>query len=185
MDYAVVLYFDIHSEKVFDEYIKQISQKGVNTYMLDMGIRPHITLAIFKDIKKCDIHSAFLNFAKENVKFKIRLGSIGIFPTDPGVVYLAPVYKDELALIHNAFYNSFNDVSDEFVQLYLPGSWVPHCTVANRLSKDEILNAVSYLMNSFTPLNAEVVEIGLIECDSIKEICCFEIEKYNLGQESK
>lgn len=181
MDYAVVLYFDNDSEKLLTEYIHNICSTGINTYMIDIGIRPHITLAIFKDIHTGNFEGKLHDFALNNRNFRLRLESIGIFPAEPGVVFLSPVFTDDLKLIHTRFYDSFKDALGDYMPYYLPGSWVPHCTVASRLQHDEIMKALSFLINEFKPMDVDVAEIGFIECDPVKELCCYETNRHCLG----
>lgn len=183
MDYAVVLYFDRKSEEKLTRYMHSLCEKGVNTYMLDMGIRPHITLAIFNDMNGDSIRSDLHRFAKESAKFKVRLESIGIFNSDSGVVYLSPVITDPLIQIHNGFYEFFKDVLHQYIAYYLPGLWTPHCTMATRLRRTEIMAAIGSLLEEFQPMEAEVCEIGFVECDAARELCCFEIQKYYLSEE--
>lgn len=44
----------------------------------------------------------------------------------------------------------------------MPGTWVPHCTLAMDLSEAEISSAIGQL-SGFEPLQAQIVEIGLTD----------------------
>ena len=52
---------------------------------------------------------------------------------------------------------------------YLPGNWVPHCTVAIDLSATEVIEAVVYCREAFQPISGQFREIGLVEFRPVKE----------------
>lgn len=175
MDYAAVLYFDPESEQKLQSLMQALCDRGINRYMIDMGMRPHITLAFFKQLSMNNLEKELRQFAGGRRKFTLRLGSLGLFPTDPGVVYLSPVFTDELGEIHQAFYHCFEGTLGEYVPYYLPGSWVPHCTLANRLTREEAVRSVEYLLETFYPMEVQASEVCFVACDPVQELFCMEL----------
>lgn len=94
MDYAIALYFDPVTEAKFNNIINAIAESGINRYMVDTKIPPHITLSFFDTnqidtvINELDNH--YNDFSSENVKW----ASIGVFV--PQVLFAAPVLNEYL-----------------------------------------------------------------------------------------
>ena len=61
----------------------------------------------------------------------VTFPSVGIFPTN-GTVFLAPTVTNELLKLHHSYHDYFKTFHNPN-SYYVPGKWVPHCTIANRL----------------------------------------------------
>jgi len=177
MDYAVVVYFDKEADLFVSQIIRNICLRGVNSYMLDVGIRPHITLAGFKDTNPLEFSKWLQTYAGNLDFFNIKFSSIGAFPSNPSVLFLAPVVEDEFINLHKCFNAQIKEAASVFESHYLPGNWVPHCTLATRLSQGELHNALDVVIGDFTPFTATVTQMGLVQCNPFKEIVTYEIGK--------
>ncbi len=176
MDYAVVLYFDEQSQARLLSIMENICDAGINRYMLDVGIRPHITLAAWNDEKERDLTNEIKQFALEVEGTGVLFSSIGIFPADQSVVYLSPVKDDNLNNIHSRFYQKLGGLIGNFVKYYTPDHWVPHCTLAAKLTKAEVLESVSILMDIQFPIKATISQVELIKCKPMEEILSCEVK---------
>ena len=176
MGYAIELYFD----PVCDLAVRRIWSKvadgaGVSA-MSAGGGRPHVSLAVYSD--GLDHHSlsrALSAFSKSLVPFEFDLGSVGTFPTNQGVVFLAPVVTSELLALHERFHTAFAKYGDWSSTHYLPGNWVPHCTVATDLTDAVIGQAVQNCREHFRPMRGRFQEIGLVEFHPIRELTTFKL----------
>ena len=183
MDYAVALYFDEKSQAQLLGMMEDLCRAGVNRYLLDLGIRPHITLAYWKDQKGIDVTDAIKRFAQAVKGTKVLFSSIGIFPGDPKVVYLSPVKDDGLIKLHNGLYQELNGKIDNYSQNYIPDNWVPHCTLATKLTEEEILKSVNALLKVKFPVQALISQIELIKCKPMEDILSCEVKfKHDLGK---
>ncbi len=99
-----------------------------------------------------------------------NFGSIGIFPSDSSVVFLSPVYSEELFQIHKDLYMFLSNERYSFDKHYMKGSWIPHCTPASRLFPDEAEKALNYFIKNFKDMNATVDRIGIIEGNPVNEL---------------
>lgn len=177
MDYAVVVYFDKKNDLYISQVMKNICHSGVNTYMLDLSIRPHITLAMFKDTDPQGFTKWLNAYADKMDCFNIRFSSIGAFLTNPFILFLAPVMEQGLIILHERFNAHIKEVASKFVKYYLPGNWVPHCTLATRLSQNELNQALDVVVDDFKPFDVTVTQIGFVQCNPFKEIITYEIGK--------
>jgi len=53
---------------------------------------------------------------------------------------------------------------------YLPGNWIPHCTLACGLSLDAIPAAVEVCSRAMLPVTTNVKRIGLVEIPKHREV---------------
>lgn len=88
--------------------------------------------------------------------------SVGIFPTN-GTVFLAPIVTDELLKLHHSYHDYFKNFHDNPNSYYVPGKWVPHCTVANRLHTKQFLSVMEYIYEKFDFATASIEKLKLIK----------------------
>ena len=58
---------------------------------------------------------------------------------------------------------------------YLPGKWMPHCTLALELEPRLISQAVDIGLQLPLPLHGEITEIGVIEFRPVKHLFAFRL----------
>ena len=176
MGYAVELYFDPVSDRAVRRIWSEIADGvGISTVSASGG-RPHVSLAVYSD--GLDHHSLSRElsaFSRSLIPFGFDLGSVGTFPTNEGVVFLAPVVTSELLDLHERFHTAFAKYGDWSSTYYLPGNWVPHCTVATDLTDAVIGQAVQHCREYFRPMRGRFQEIGLVEFRPIRELTTFKL----------
>jgi 2'-5' RNA ligase len=138
-----------------------------------MGIRPHISLAGGEGTPPESLRGDLADLAARTAPLTIRLSAVGTFPTDQGVVYLAPVVTAELLKLHEAFHAWLNGLGISSFDYYRPANWVPHCTVTINLPPERVPIAVDICRRSNVFHTARLVEIALVEYLPVKEICVF------------
>ena len=50
MPYGVMLYFDVQTEETISNIWQSLAKHDLSSSMLDAGIRPHLTLAIYEEL---------------------------------------------------------------------------------------------------------------------------------------
>jgi len=168
MPYAVVLLFDKNSDEYIREIWRTLKESGISSYMQDSGSVPHITLSVFKELDTADADKRLIAFSEKVSKLKLVLASLGAFPTEDGVLFLAPVVTEELLRVHKAFHDLFDDLKERQMPYYLPGSWVPHCTLALNIPKEKVHKALDAVIRAYKPIVAEVDRVGLVEYHPVK-----------------
>ena len=132
MPYAVMLFFDEESTVRLENIREALRLRGVE---VDEAAKPHISLAIYHDLDVADLRVRLEKFARTCPPEPLRFGSIGVFPADPPVVFLAPIVSCDLLDLHARFHAHFADYASEEWDYYRPGVWVPHCTLALQLDE--------------------------------------------------
>lgn len=155
--HAVELYFDAATERrLLAEWERIGSALG------RLEARPHISLAVFRPPAAPEpIVAAVDHLAEEIGPLVVNLQSVGVFPGAEGVVFLAPAVSPPLADAHRRLHDLLGDLDRS--ELYRPGRWVPHCTMAMGLDPAGVGSAVAALAagDGFGP--ATLAEIGLVE----------------------
>ena len=171
MGYAIELFYDEASERAVREIWDGLGTALGKPSLSELGARPHVSLAVYDDgLDTNDFPERLLEFARSIDPFDFRLSSLGTFPGREGVVFLAPVVTRRLLEVHARFHEVFSKYEDAGMGYYLPGNWVPHCTVAIDLSAAEVIEAVAYGREVFQPISGRFREIGLVEFRPVKEL---------------
>lgn len=182
MGYAVELFCDPESEQAVCEIWDGLGAALGKPSLSELGARPHVSLAVYNDDLDTSVFSEQLHefseqlheFAESLAPFEFKLSSVGTFPGSEGVVFLAPVVTRQLLAVHAKYHEVFSQYDAFAMTYYLPGNWVPHCTVAIDLAAGEVTEAMAYCREAFQPITGRFQEIGLIEFRPVKELCTYE-----------
>lgn len=174
MKYAVVLIPDTESINRICSISKLIYKDNFSEYLFKPPLVPHITLSVFSNIPSGEIIDKLNIFCKNICRIKLILAQIGLFPTDENAIFLAPVMTKELFNIHILLNEMFSDYKSFIDAHYLPGSWVPHCTLG--LNIMDLANAVEIVKSKFTSFEMTIEKLSLIEFYPVKEM-----KTYTLG----
>src|SRR6266436_5923177 len=162
MPFAVEMFFDENADKRVREIWDDLARAKVNSFMIDGGYHPHVTLGVLEGYTSPGFENEFRAFCKRDA-LPIKFDCLGIFPRPEGVVYLGAVVTEQLLTVHREFQTRFSGLMSGVRPYYLPGNWIPHCTLAYGLSVDAIPSAVEVCSQCTFPLIAQVREIGLVE----------------------
>ncbi|MCY3712450.1 MAG: 2'-5' RNA ligase family protein [Gemmatimonadetes bacterium] len=170
MGYAIELFYDDASEQAVRHIWDGLGTALGQPSLSELGSRPHVSLAVYgDDLHTNDFPERLLEFARSIDPFDFTLSSLGTFAGQEGVVFLAPVVTRRLLEVHAQFHEVFSKHKDAGMGYYLPGHWVPHCTIAIDLSAAEVTEALAYCREVFQPISGRFQEIGLVEFRPVKE----------------
>jgi 2'-5' RNA ligase len=163
--YSTQLFFDPACETRIRRLCAALREANMGGQVLieDVKARPHITLHICEDLNEMALESACQDIASRFSAIPVSLASIGIFPSDVGVVFLAPVVTEDLLEVHRATYKSSSAWAAYPWNLYTPSRWVPHCTLVNRVEREDLKEIVEMIGEVTFPISGELVEIGAAE----------------------
>ena len=171
MGYAIELFYDDASERAVRDIWDGLGAALGKPSLSELGARPHVSLAVYGDgLDTNGFPERLLEFARSIDPFDFMLSSLGTFPGQEGVVFLAPVVTRRLLAVHARFHEVFSKHENAGMSYYLPGNWVPHCTVAIDLSAAEVTAALAHCRKAFQPISGRFQEIGLVEFRPVKEL---------------
>ncbi|EJV88018.1 2'-5' RNA ligase family protein [Bacillus mycoides] len=159
--YAIIATFDCVSTNKVRELQNELTNI-IETNEL-AGVEPHITLADYKELdvnlytKRLEEFVAF----QENIS-TVTFPSVGTFPTN-GTIFLAPTITDELLRLHHSYHDYFKIFHDNPQSYYVPGKWIPHCTIANGLNLNQFLSVMECIYEKFDVTLASIEKLKLIK----------------------
>ena len=166
-EYAIILYFDGATKERFFELMHLTADACGNSYMLDQKIPPHITVCYFK----ADDYSAALELVnKKAITLKreiISWPSLGAFV--PHTLFAAPTLNEYL-LNRCADFNELLSERVSLVDYYRPFKWIPHSTLATRLTAEQLNKAFEAVSLKFTHIEGAITALSFVRCEPFSEI---------------
>lgn len=191
--YHISIYFDTKTEARMREYIKKVAEVTGNNYMLQAAVPPHITLAAFECEKEEELVRGLECLLKTPGKKQVAVEntlksdnngmyagtlqwvSVGSFL--PGVIFLQPVLNEYLQGLAQQVYDCLKDVKGVKIRpCYKPFSWLPHSTVAKKLTPRQLQQAFEVLQQEFGVFEGKVVRIGLAKMNPHREIASWKLD---------
>ena len=127
-----------------------------------------MTLAAFdtSDIEPVveQLRQEILHFLPMELSFQ----AIGSF-LDSRIVYLSPTKTPELMAMHSSVHEVLREAIAPSSQ-YIPATWIPHLTIANRIDEDKLAEVYSYCLKHIKSLKAHIIAIKLIAISNDKEV---------------
>lgn len=162
--YAVEFVFDEASQIKINKIRKLLSFSGVHDEAVKLN---HISIADFETDDLSELKVKVKEFASTIKKFKICLATVGTFMTKENVLFLQPIMTDELMELHKKFLDSMKDFNGKANEYYNHNKWVPHCTIAIRLSDEELLKGFEVLKSiTFLPIEVTIDKIEILNYPS-------------------
>jgi 2'-5' RNA ligase len=140
---AIELAFDPVSDQRLSELWVRLSALYGGPTDSELGVRPHVTLALFRDAEPADIVGVAESLASELKYFPLNLATVDRFPTGEGVVFLRPEGSADLARAHTLVHNLLAEEADLVHAYYRPGAWHPHCTMASNVPETLVGSVMS------------------------------------------
>ena len=170
MAFAVVLCFDAATDKKISAFQDKLLKTGIESKKVKSTLRPHITLGIFEEISCADCECKINEIAFDHHLETVAFSSLGVFVYPEKVFFLSPVPSVSLLTIHKKIHDELGTVTSGSWEIYEPGRWVPHCTLANDLDMNDLNQAISNSEGLIFPFQAIVSQIGVVEFDPEKVV---------------
>ena len=173
--YLVSLYFDDKSTIKIQGFINKVSAKSGNNFMTHNNVPPHITIASFQTDDEDRVIEILDKIIKDMDRGIVTWASIGIFKSS--VIFLAPILNEYL---HNLSVNIHEGISlienISISKYYLPFNWMPHTTIAKKLTKEELISAFQELEKNFAILSGIVIRITLSRTNPHEDIIVWDLD---------
>ena len=173
MPFAVECYFDPATEDAIRNIWRALADAKINSRMIDVGARPHISLTVADGSVSTELINQLQAFTVNRTKLQFQFGSLGIFPNDLGVLFLAPRASVELANLHLKWCAAITHLRLAVWKYYSATDWTPHCTLAVGLSPAEFVPAFNLCRSTIFPYRAEIQEIGVAKLQPLERIESF------------
>lgn len=163
MAQALEFFFDQSAEAAVRALWQRLEQAGVPSLLTHTHRhhRPHVTFALGGAIApaaRADLRRDLALLSLPNV----WLYTLGTFPTADNGLFLGAVADAELLAVHVAVHDALaHRVRDQWAY-YLPGAWVPHCTLAEGITAVQLATGFAAL-HPIQTIRATVTEVGITD----------------------
>ena len=169
--YAIVAHFDSETESTIKEVWSDLSDHSISKYAEEIpDRRPHITLASYKNLDLDKFIPVFNDYYQSQSRIPLTFNVLGTF-FNSSTLFLTPTPSLKLLNFHSEHHHNFEMFNDNPNSLYLPDRWIPHCTIANRLSNIKLEEAFSFCSQSLHSIQAHIEEVAIITTSYDKDAC--------------
>jgi 2'-5' RNA ligase len=171
--YAVELRFDedlAHRVRTLWQVLEEI---GSGSFGPGGEPVPHVSLAVYDDEDAVDEAAAsrvIERLAARSAVTEIAFAGLGVFPTEENVLFLAPVVTPALLDLHATWHTMATTLRAACRAHYLPGRWVPHCTLSMLGPMAGVIAGLDHLAAAWAPLSGTVRSIALIRVPPVETI---------------
>jgi 2'-5' RNA ligase len=142
---------------------RQIAEAGISSHLHESGVRPHLTLAVGDQVDGPSVETVLREWGASNAARQITFNGLGLSPSERANVFLTPIVTEDLLELHRGLHDKLEGLVDSPWTRYLPGHWVPHCTIVERVPQIELARTIEIARSAPFPVKANLVEIALVE----------------------
>jgi 2'-5' RNA ligase len=158
---ALELFFDPATEVGIKDVWAQLEAAGVPSLATrtHRRHRPHISLTVAELIKTHDLDETRQRLAATHLD--VTLYSPAVFPR-AGVLYLTVMPTLALLRLHEEVHATLRDSMVVPLDLYSVGAWMPHCTLAQGLTRRQLMRGIDVLHEQ-PAVAAHVASAGIFD----------------------
>ena len=163
MAHAVVVFFDEETDNAVRALWRRLDDAGVPSLAKRAAGKypPHVTFALAGAIPAKTRNALRKELARLTVP-NLWLSTLGTFPTTENLLVLSAVVDGELLAVHSAVHDVLAGQVRAPSAYYLPGSWVPHCTLATGIEDEQVVAGFAAL-HPVGRISALVREIAVVD----------------------
>jgi 2'-5' RNA ligase len=160
MAHALEMYFDGQADAAVGELWQLLADADLPSLstLTHRRHRPHVTLAVAESLLGADL--APLRSVLAAYQPTLNLYVLGTFPGREGALFLGVTVTAELLAFHAEVHAALAGQPIEHWRYYQPGTWTPHCTLAEGLSRVEAPKAFGLLFG-YKPIAVTVSATGI------------------------
>ncbi|XP_050382735.1 uncharacterized protein LOC126799553 [Argentina anserina] len=171
--YAIELYFDPALENQVLKAWNVLARRQISTQLIEIESRPHITLFSSSFVEPAKLESMVKAFAAKQEPLALSFSTIGSFPTDNNVLFLAPTPSVSLLQFQSQLCEAMKKEGVEIGEEYRADCWMPYCAVAQDVPKSRMAEAFCVLRDLKLPVAGYAMDIGLVEFSPVRELFSF------------
>lgn len=163
MAQALEFFFDDDADRAVRGLWRRLDRAGVPSLgkRTHREHRPHVSFASAGSIPAATRDALRHDVAGLSIP-RLWLSTLSAFSSADAVLMLAAVVDTELLAVHSAVHDVLAGRVRQPSAYYLPGSWVPHCTLAQGLEPGEMAAGFAELY-PVAPIRASVSEVAVVD----------------------
>jgi len=159
MPCATTLYFDLETDAAIRRIWQAIEDAGLPSSMLNLGYRPHLTLAVCESMNLEALRGELPRLVSSIRPVPLTFYGLGTFNIKEGVVFLGVTATQTLLDLHEQFWRLSVAHADGNHTYYQPGIWVPHITLGYGLQQDQVGQVITALLKIALPASGIATEL--------------------------
>ncbi|TLS36183.1 2'-5' RNA ligase family protein [Pseudalkalibacillus caeni] len=161
--YWIIGLFDDETEETIKKIWEELSVNSISFYSDEVkDARPHITFGSYYNLNKHEYIKMMDDYYDDKQSIKITFNTLGSF-LNYQTLFLAPTITNELITFHSNHHKYFEKFNSNANEYYLPDQWIPHCTLANKISPEKLSEAFNYCLKRNHTIHGSINEIALLE----------------------
>jgi len=172
---AVEFYFDRETEEKVFAFREALYRQGISRIQGLLNDKPHISLGVLPKNNSEKVIKLTEEFSRSINSFQFELNAVGVFPTPENVFFLIPIPNRKLLSIHARFQRLLKKEGLPVSDYYLPGKWVPHCTLEFNLPDEDLSRAILLSKAQFKPITGTIKQIGVVAFRPIEYLAHFDL----------
>jgi 2'-5' RNA ligase len=176
MPFAVAALLDSSGDATIRGLLRALAERGALSPS-ESGLPPHLTFGVCEDLDVARFGPELAALAAEVPPLELSFESVGFFFAESGrgVAFLGPVVTADLLGCHERLHRLLERFGRSPWEHYLPGRWVPHCTLSEDLGPLALASALEVCRRARLPLRARAEQLTLVEFQPIKPLGTFEL----------
>ena len=174
--FAIVLELDDVASAAVRQITQLVATVARESALSVTAVAPHVTLAACRNLDIEQLRPLLADLAARTPVVATTLASIGVFPAEESVIFLAPAITEELVEVQLGILTRLQDLGGEVEPYWLPGQWVPHCTLATGIPPELISRMVEGALKILRPISASLVRLSLVEINSPRRLYAIELK---------
>jgi 2'-5' RNA ligase len=158
MAQGVVVTFDQQADAAVRGLWARLDAAGLPTAR---KFPPHLTFAMASDIPKKTRAALRADLGLLSIP-SIWLAALSTFSTSENVLMLAAVADGELLAVHSAVHDVLAGKVRNPNAYYLPGSWMPHCTLVQGVTDADLVTGFGTVF-PVEPIRARARQVAVID----------------------
>jgi 2'-5' RNA ligase len=151
MPCGAALYFDAETDGAIRGLWQLIEDAGLHSGMLKQNFPPHLTILTCEDSDVDGMRESLQAYIRIHPPVPVHFHSLGVFNTEDGVIYMAPVIDRPLLDFHAELWDLLDPYIEGANPLYRPGAWVPHVTMDIDVPREQVGAVIDRLLRSGLP----------------------------------
>ncbi len=164
MIYALELLFDNQTTDFVMTMWSVLAEQGLRAVLQGDPEYPHLSLYVWQDVNPERIAPVISRLVQESEPMgdTVVLDTTQTFSGPSSVLYLSPRSNPSLFRLQKQWLDTLMDTRASVFAAYLPSSWVPHVTLADHLTPEEVDRAENLVSLSY-PVPTLVSDVILVE----------------------
>lgn len=157
MPYTIELQLNRAAESKFLAHWETLRREGVTDLSFRLGYKPHITLAMYREIDEARTITKLEKFIAGETAMPVDFPHI---TAGRNSIISQPRENGLLRKFHARFEKKFGK---SFRDIDHAGIWMPHCTIGMELPTDKIGMAVDKLLATWAPISGIADRVALVK----------------------